>query len=40
MNLYQIAALLVTPIGGLLLAAWAYWLSRHDSARGTRHPAE
>ncbi|WP_202944767.1 hypothetical protein [Beijerinckia indica] len=40
MNGYQIAALLITPIGGLLLAAWAYWLTRHDREGHNHHPAE
>ncbi len=39
MTTIDVAALLVTPVGGLLLGAAVYWVTARQD-RGARHPAE
>ncbi len=40
MTVPQAVALLMTPVGGLLIGAWAYWLATRPEKKPPHHPAE
>jgi hypothetical protein len=40
MTALQMIALLMTPLGGLLLGAWAYWVATRPEKNSRHHPAE
>ncbi len=40
MTTYQVISLLMTPVGALVIAAWAYWIATRPEKPEPRQPAE
>ena len=40
MNMNDFVAVMVPPLGGLLIGAWVYWIATRPEKKSPQHPAE